>query len=618
MHGLIVQPNNVLQARTKTQPDDRRMFFWPIVVVVGNSGTRNVLDEVDNASVKIVSVENQTNIRKELLWMFPKVLLKFGNLPSGVTKCRIFISVSTQPESSLRVIATNLRSGVIVSDYLKDLSFPVLEFTNIRELEFEISLEFTGTFPSNFNDYLLGRASLTLCTELEKEFSFFELPQGFVDLLSFSVGANVEVDGMVHMFQGVSIDSLVALKSDALVQLRKWNNRTMKLTANDHFYNYSSLVVPPCETTNRLLHRLQDIISTRCIRGIRLIELIHYLRYDTGVEMAVYIVGGAVRDLLRNTESEPNDIDLAVSCEYTTLARHLKDFFSKNGKPLDESSLRVSGTCRQFGMMKVMRSDGDHDDLDIGVFKCALSPILDLKVVDGVERTKEDFRNAYLYGSAASLVRDCLFRDYSFNAIYVDPLEGVVLAPCRNMDAFKLISVPLALVGLDFVTQAEANEIIRLDYGGLFRFWKELMKEGVISDQVTVVSIAQNTSTHIIRFGQPVPENVEEREKFLQDGVLFLTKFAKKLFGGKMQKEIDPTLKLLKAKVSSCGREAVTMFTQLQVLVRHSLSMNPPFLEHVVVSDAKSRHFLSVLSQFAKFNFVLQFGEPSQQRVRVI
>jgi hypothetical protein len=124
-----------------------------------------------------------------------------------------------------------------------------------------------------------------------------------------------------------------------------------------------------------LVSRLVKRSSQQRIRGVPLLDLFHYLSFGTGVYHQVAVVGGAVRDALRN--QVVSDIDVVVTgCEYGTLHRYLVDFFASRGVTVNDAILRASGKGKKFGMLKIMRDPvTDADDLDIGLCKAGLHPV---------------------------------------------------------------------------------------------------------------------------------------------------------------------------------------------------------------------------------------------------
>jgi len=254
---------------------------------------------------------------------------------------------------------------------------------------------------------------------------------------------------------------------------------------------------------------IQKIVEQFTVRGQKLMDLLEFLYRGTGDIVQVAIVGGAIRDCIRHIEKEIkkekyflsckidyaklakesgiNDIDLAVACDYNTLKRNIGDFFSSRGKPLNDSSFRTSGAASKFGMMKIMKISKDKDDLDIGVFKSF--SIAALKEMDFNISKIEDKDYAYLYGY--SFLIDSLSRDYSINAIYINPVSGEVFDPLNALSKDlwidpnnQLVSIPIALNSsetnctppqLEFLKEY-AEKSFTLDYGGHFRYFKELKK----------------------------------------------------------------------------------------------------------------------------------------------
>jgi hypothetical protein len=240
----------------------------------------------------------------------------------------------------------------------------------------------------------------------------------------------------------------------------------------------------PCASD--LISQLYTLCCNQTIRGIPLIHLFNYLSYSTGSELQVAIVGGAVRDLLREVDSgEISDIDIAVSgCGYDSLVQYILDFFASRGETLNAAVIRAEGLARRFGMIKVMKGKSDADDLDIGILKAGL-----------VAETNEHKQSEYKYIFGGSWVMDAAMRDYTINAIYVDVCNKIIYDPTRAlaMDHVKnkatgvltitqqLVSAPARIHSLypALLPACEAELMFELDIGGQFRFYKELAKAKV-------------------------------------------------------------------------------------------------------------------------------------------
>jgi hypothetical protein len=133
-------------------------------------------------------------------------------------------------------------------------------------------------------------------------------------------------------------------------------------------------------------------------------------------------------------------------------------------------------------MMKLMHQpavySSDLEALDIGICKSGRAK----DYLEGENRKKKARENEYLYGR--SFWTDALFRDYSFNALYVDVVAGCVYVPCIYLNFGNTIfsSCPLHLRNSiprgisDVFTRERCLEIASEDFGGHFRFWKELQK----------------------------------------------------------------------------------------------------------------------------------------------
>jgi len=240
---------------------------------------------------------------------------------------------------------------------------------------------------------------------------------------------------------------------------------------------------------------LTDTLWKKCcqqtIRGVSLLDLFNYLSFETGKDMRVAIVGGAVRDVLRRKLlTKINDIDVMVSgCGYNDLRRHILDFFALRGRTPNESVVRTTQKSQKFGMLKVVRDPAtDNDDLDIGLCKARHAVLL--AGAGGVP----DTANEYLYG--ASYFMDALTRDYTINAIYVDVCRREVYDPTGALSngdhvydhktatvTQRLVSAPLALVhrapelaAVNGVGAMDALQVMAADVGGQFRYFKEMSK----------------------------------------------------------------------------------------------------------------------------------------------
>lgn len=99
---------------------------------------------------------------------------------------------------------------------------------------------------------------------------------------------------------------------------------------------------PLSDLTCNLVQSLRRKCGIQRIRGIPLLDLMHYLAFGTGASYTIAIVGGAVRDTLRK---EPfHDIDIVVlGCEYHSLQQFIATFFATRGVPVNDAILHASG-----------------------------------------------------------------------------------------------------------------------------------------------------------------------------------------------------------------------------------------------------------------------------------
>lgn len=151
-----------------------------------------------------------------------------------------------------------------------------------------------------------------------------------------------------------------------------------------------------------------------------------------------YIVGGAVRDLFLG--KTPNDFDLVSNIPFEPL----KESFLDAGWDADE-------TGKTFGVLRVLK-DGDHSkEVEIARFRKDLHPGDNKTVV-----------------APGNMSDDAHRRDFTFNALYLDPLKGVILDPTGE--------------GLRDLRRREVHFIgdpdqrMKEDYSRLFRFFKFLRK----------------------------------------------------------------------------------------------------------------------------------------------
>ena len=167
-------------------------------------------------------------------------------------------------------------------------------------------------------------------------------------------------------------------------------------------------------TMNLAMFNILARLSSATIRGRRVMELLRYIRNYRAEQATVMVVGGAVRDAI--LDHDINDIDLAVNLPYDILKDCIIDFFRDKEYPVIASapnvhdpSLHCDPYRKRFGMLKVMKMDGDPDHLDVGVFKCT------------------DDRRDTIFGY--SPIADAFQRDYTINAVYLDVFKASFYDP---------------------------------------------------------------------------------------------------------------------------------------------------------------------------------------------
>lgn len=165
----------------------------------------------------------------------------------------------------------------------------------------------------------------------------------------------------------------------------------------------------------------------------------------------VYIVGGAVRDLL--TGKTPKDFDLVSNVDFDAL----KEAFQEEGWWADE-------TGKTFGVLRVKK---DGEEVEIAKFRKDLHPEEGKTVVE--EGTMKD---------------DAHRRDLTINALYLDPKSGVILDP-TGQGLNDIRSKTLKFVG-------DPNQRLSEDLSRLFRYFKFLKKMGFNPDQKSVQAVKNN------------------------------------------------------------------------------------------------------------------------------
>jgi hypothetical protein len=289
-----------------------------------------------------------------------------------------------------------------------------------------------------------------------------------------------------------------------------------------------------------IMDALFSKVCTQKIRGAPLIDLIEHIRHGQDRPIMVCIVGGAVRDVIRQCElKDVSDIDLAVACSYDELKQFVKAFFSMRGCALDDESLGCDEKRMRYGMVKIKKSGAsDADDIDLGLFKAVNLRALSAKL--------GDFGTDYSF--CQSFEMDSLSRDYTINSIYVDVCNFTIYDPCSFLsqsavygsNGSKSVCAQSVLksVALDCIEQlgnpsservqpwnclpmlethlpdlrSYCQSVFTLDYGGHFRLFKELKKYSsthpIFADAHTYDSVCKT----IIRVSACLKKVTERKE----------------------------------------------------------------------------------------------------------
>jgi hypothetical protein len=181
----------------------------------------------------------------------------------------------------------------------------------------------------------------------------------------------------------------------------------------------------------------------------------------------VFIVGGAVRDLLQGDASGIADIDMAIDMS----AQAMVAFAKQNGW--------VVTRFTKFGMLAFGDRDGMCSVVPslsgwflMFVFLscvCAATPNLEAKCIAGLNSDR--VRSVAATTSGSALFLEPITRDFACNALYYCPLNHVVIDPCGSgvADACaKRLSIP--------VEPALWERWLCGNPTKLFRFWKMVSK----------------------------------------------------------------------------------------------------------------------------------------------
>eukprot|EP00475_Leptophrys_vorax_P030425 TRINITY_DN4558_c0_g1_i2.p1 TRINITY_DN4558_c0_g1~~TRINITY_DN4558_c0_g1_i2.p1 ORF type:complete len:882 (-),score=250.31 TRINITY_DN4558_c0_g1_i2:25-2670(-) len=261
-----------------------------------------------------------------------------------------------------------------------------------------------------------------------------------------------------------------------------------------------------------LFEQLLGVTRIQTIRGIPVFELLEHLHHYLDADVPVAIVGGAVRDILRGVDGrEIKDLDIVVGCDYQELVNRIKEFFSKRNKALDDSCLLYKGKRERTGVVKLLKSEGDLDDLDICVFKGLSISTLKVMFPDFADE-KEFAWDKHDYTFGVDFVWDSASRDFTFGSIYVDVVSGFIFDPCKclsNSEPGRTINTAISMLGVSDVfvyhffsrttwllprdmggldekfLEEYRNITFKNDFGAHFRFLKEFNKENVCSSHDT-------------------------------------------------------------------------------------------------------------------------------------
>lgn len=260
---------------------------------------------------------------------------------------------------------------------------------------------------------------------------------------------------------------------------------------------------------------LVKLESTK-IRSIPLLEVFWALadRKDIGYPLSV--VGGAVRDILR--EKPSNDIDIAVGGHYKELEDHLRDYFVSKGESVSKNTLFTKPKSKQYGQLKIMPIEKEKEPLDVALFKVKRIEETNLDAKGEVEQdhtdiklyhdAKEKVHSKYLFGYSYDL--DAKQRDWTVNALYFQlfPFPALIDPTGHGFADLKKDKLSLA-----------SSDEFEKDFGGQLRFWK--MK---YSNEFREVD--KNTPPQVNQYLLKRVGDLNTSEKFVE----FFKKLRSKLF----------------------------------------------------------------------------------------
>lgn len=185
-------------------------------------------------------------------------------------------------------------------------------------------------------------------------------------------------------FEGYMIDSKLVLRTDnkERILLKGYNANLIELNP----YTYPSRVefaaLPPADQqyhlkpsvgraipvddnhpeVKKVYDKLYGQLESLTIRDKKLLHVLRDLHIQSGLQYALAITGGALRDAILGVE--PKDIDLVICAPHEVLATVLKDKFGSKGEALTDNTLRCTGKSRTFGQLKVMRKEVFYSHLE--------------------------------------------------------------------------------------------------------------------------------------------------------------------------------------------------------------------------------------------------------------
>lgn len=196
------------------------------------------------------------------------------------------------------------------------------------------------------------------------------------------------------------------------------------------------------------------------------------VKITKGLSDQVFIVGGAVRDLI--TGKTPKDFDLVSNVDFD----QLKEAFEERGWWADE-------TGKTFGILRVKKQG---EEIEIAKFRKDLHPEPGKTVVE-----------------EGTIYDDAHRRDLTINALYLDPVSGKILDP-TGQGLNDIRSGVVRFVG-------NADERLKEDFSRLFRYFKFLRKMNFKPDPGSLKAVKDN----IINLAKTAPAKImSELEKAIE------------------------------------------------------------------------------------------------------